>query len=98
MFETIRKSRSVYGKYFYGNEVSAYGQEKGWVDYRTLAKAFDAVLNNDIMRELEKAGFYFDPIQDGSSDYSDEIEEIREKAEQLRELLLRQMGIGSKFI
>ena len=85
MLETIRKSRSVYGKYFYGNEVSAYGQEKGFVDYRTLAKSFDAVLNNDIMRELENAGFYFDTVQDGSSDFSDEINELREAADELRE-------------
>lgn len=84
MYETIRKSRSVYGKYFYGNEVSEYGQENGFVDYRTLAKAFDAVMNNSIMQELESAGFYFDPVQDGSSDYNDEIDELREEAEILR--------------
>ena len=35
-------------KYFYGNEISEYGVKHGYVDYRTLAKAFDAVLNNDI--------------------------------------------------
>lgn len=37
------------GKYFCGNEISDYGQEHGFVDYATLAKAFDAVLNNDII-------------------------------------------------
>ena len=85
MYETIRKRRSVYGKYFYGNEVSEYGKENGFVDYRTLAKAFDAELNNSIMAELESAGFYFEPIQDGSSDYTDEIDELRENADELRQ-------------
>lgn len=37
------------GKYFCGNEVSAYGQENGFLDYATFAKAFDAVLNNNII-------------------------------------------------
>ena len=37
------------GKYFCGNEVSAYGQENRFLDYATFAKAFDAVLNNNII-------------------------------------------------
>ena len=43
----------VHGKYFYGNEISEYGQEHNRVDYRTLSKAFDGVLNNDIMGKTE---------------------------------------------
>ena len=84
MYE-IKKRRSLYGDFFCGNEASSYGKEQGYLDYATFSKAFDAVLNNDIMAALENAGFYFEPIQDGSSDYSDEIDELREKAEQLRE-------------
>ena len=30
--------------YFYGNKISDYGLEHGYVDYATLSKAFDAVL------------------------------------------------------
>lgn len=37
-------------KYFYGNEVSDYGLKNGYVDYRALAKSFDAVLVNDITK------------------------------------------------
>lgn len=85
MSNQIRRSRAVSGEWFYGNEVSDYGKENGYVDYRTLAKAFDAVMNNNIISELENAGFYFDPVQDGSSDYSDEIDELREAAEELRD-------------
>ena len=32
----------IKSKWFYGHEVSPYGQENGYVDYRTLAQAFDA--------------------------------------------------------
>lgn len=37
--------------YFYGHEVSEYGKKHGYIDYRTLSKSFDAVLNNDIMQK-----------------------------------------------
>lgn len=36
-------------KYYYGNAISDYGMEHGYVDYATLAKCFDAVSNDDIM-------------------------------------------------
>ena len=39
-------------KYFYGNEVSEYGLKNGYVDYRTLAKCFDMVLNNNIIGHI----------------------------------------------
>lgn len=85
MYETIRRSRAVYGCHFYGNEVSSYGKENGYVDYRTFSKAFDAVMNNSIMQELEGAGYYFEPVQDGSSDYQDEIDALREEAQELED-------------
>jgi len=50
--------RGVYGEWFYGNEVSDYGKKNGYVDYATLYKAFDAVLNNDIMQETECIGYW----------------------------------------
>jgi hypothetical protein len=84
-YNTSRKSRAVYGNHFYGNEASDYGKEQGYVDYRTFSKAFDAVMNNSIMQDLESAGYYFEPVQDGSSDYSDEIDELREEADELRD-------------
>ena len=34
--------------FFCGNEISAYGQEHNRLDYATFAKAFDAVMNNNI--------------------------------------------------
>ena len=49
---------SVYGEYFYGNKISDYGLKNGFVDYATLAKAFDAVLNNDIMNKTWNIGYW----------------------------------------
>ena len=44
------KTRKLYGTTFYGNEVSEYAKKQGYLDYATLSRAFDAVLNNDIIR------------------------------------------------
>ena len=69
--------------YFYGNKVSEYGIEHGYVDYATLAKAFDAVLNNGIMEATADLG-YWEQVS-GTIDNSEEIEEIREQIEELEE-------------
>ena len=69
--------------YFYGNKVSEYGIKNGFVDYGTLAKAFDAVLNNGIMEATADIG-YWEQVS-GMIDNSEEIEEIREQIEELEE-------------
>ena len=61
-------------KYYYGNAISEYGLENGRVDYATLAKAFDAVLNNDIMNLTYDIGSW-DQVS-GTIDNTDEIEEL----------------------
>ena len=48
----------MFKKYFYGNEISEYGRQHGYVDYRTLAKSFDAVLNNDIINKTSDIGYW----------------------------------------
>lgn len=45
-------------KYFYGNEISKYGLENGYIDYRTLSKSFDMVLNNNIMENTADIGYW----------------------------------------
>lgn len=70
-------------KYYYGNAISEYGMKKGYVDYATLAKCFDAVLNNDIMQLTYDIG-YWDQVS-GIIDNSDEIEELEEKRDELEE-------------
>lgn len=71
----------VHGKYFYGNEISEYGQKEGYVDYATLAKAFDAVLNNGIMRSTRDIGYW--EQESGFIDNSEKIEELQEQKEEL---------------
>lgn len=70
-------------KYYYGNAVSDYGMEHGYVDYATLAKAFDAVLNNDIMDLTYDIGSW--EQVSGIIDNMDEIEELEEKRDELEE-------------
>ncbi len=70
-------------KYYYGNAISAYGMEHGYVDYATLAKCFNAVLNNDIMNLTYDIG-YWEQIS-GIIDNSYEIEELEEKRDELEE-------------
>lgn len=74
----------VHGKYFYGNEISEYGQEHGYVDYRTLAKAFDAVLANDIIAKTDYVVGSWEQ-ESGTVDNSEEIEELREEIDELVE-------------
>lgn len=53
----------LYGTTFCGNEASDYAKQNGYLDYATLAKAFDAVLNNDIMEVTETNGLgFWEPI------------------------------------
>jgi hypothetical protein len=73
----------LHGNYFYGNEISEYGQEHGYLDYRTLVRAFDAVLNNNIMTSTYDIGYW--EQESGFVDNSEEIEELRERIEELEE-------------
>ena len=70
-------------EYFYGNKISEYGVENGRVDYATLAKCFDTVLNNDIMSLTYDIG-YWEQVS-GIIDNTDEIEELEEKRDCLEE-------------
>lgn len=72
----------VHGKYFYGNEISEYGQEHGYVDYRTLAKAFDAVMNNSIIPKTMEVGYW--EQESGMVDHAEEIEELQEKIDSIQ--------------
>lgn len=68
-------------EYFYGNKVSSYGLEHGYVDYATLAKSFDAVLNNDIMSKTYDIGDW--EQVNGFIDNSEEIDELQDKVDEL---------------
>lgn len=67
-------------KYFYGNKISEYGLENGYIDYSTLAKSFDAVLVNDITKLFfaEINGEYSEAELVNGCDYNEEYEEYEE--------------------
>lgn len=82
----------VNGKYFYGNEISEYGIENGYVDYRTLAKAFDAVMANDIISKTSEIGYW--DCYSGSEEYYEDsngnildYDEAREKIDEIDEAM-----------
>lgn len=79
----MAKKKMKEQKYYYGNAISEYGLENGRVDYATLAKAFDAVLNNDIMNLTYDIGSW--EQVSGIIDNTDEIEELEEKRDELEE-------------
>lgn len=71
----------VHGSYFFGNKISDYGLKNGYVDFATLCKSFDMVLNNDLMDTLESNGYYFENVN--IPDFSDEINELEEKIDNI---------------
>lgn len=73
----------VTGKYFYGNKISDYGIKHGRVDYSTLAKSFDCVLNNTIY----SVGWDFDEWEQlsGFVDNTAEIEQLQEQIEDYKD-------------
>lgn len=56
----MKQKLELSGKYFFENRISDYGILHKRLDYYTLAKAFDAILNNDIMPILSKMGYDFE--------------------------------------
>lgn len=70
--------------YFYGHEISDYGVENGYVDYRTLASCFDCILNNDIMQKTYDVG-YWEQIH-GFIDNSEKINENENKIDKLEDV------------
>ena len=82
------KNNKLAGTWFCGNEASDYAKEKGYLDYATLAKAFDAVLNNDIIKNTSDIGYW--DIENGSEEYYEDNDGNRytydEKEERIEEL------------
>lgn len=76
----MKRSEVVFGKYFCGNEISAYGRKNGRVDYATLAKSFDAVLANEI---ISGTGCENWEQENGFIDNSEEIEELQAELDEL---------------
>lgn len=75
---------TIRGKYFYGNKISNYGLQNKRVDYGTLAKCFDAVLNNEIIGVTANIG-YWDMISNGTD--QDQIDMLNDEIEHLTDVL-----------
>lgn len=101
---------NIWGKYFYGNKISDYGIEHKRLDYGTLAKAFDCVLNNSIIGFMpdyweKESGFVdneseIDEINERLSDIEDEmnqlIDESKEETEEYKNLEAEQAELEEK--
>lgn len=63
-------------KYFYGVEISEEEINNGYINYRTLAKSFDAILCNDITKLFftEINGTYQEAELYNGTDYNEEEE------------------------
>lgn len=73
-------------KYFCGNKISEYGLQHGYIDYGTLAKAFNAVLCNDITKLFYSSinGDYSEVEQvSGFIDNQDQIDELQDQIDEL---------------
>lgn len=66
-------TKKLYSSTFYGNEASDYAKENGYLDYATFAKAFDAVMNNDIISKTYDIGYCWEQ-ENGFLDNSEEEE------------------------
>ena len=71
------KRNKLYGTTFCGNEASDYAKEQGYLDYATFAKAFDAVINNNIMENTCEVGFW--EQENGIIDNSEEVDALKEE-------------------
>ena len=84
----MRRNNKLAGTYFCGNEASDYAKETGFLDYATLAKSFDAVLNNEIIQATSDIGYW--DIENGSEEYYEDNNGNRytydEKEERIEEL------------
>lgn len=72
-------------KYYYGNAISDYGMEHGYVDYSTFSKAFNCVLNNEIISTTYDIG-YWNQVS-GQVDNTEEIEELENEEYEEPEIL-----------
>ena len=70
----MEKIKELVGSCFCGNEASDYAKEHGYLDYRTLVKAFDAVPAGNIMNATN----YEDWETENGSDYNEDTEEYAE--------------------
>lgn len=80
----MTRIKGVASDYYYGHKISDYGIENGYVDYRTFAAAFDAVMANNLMSDTDGVVGYWEQVG-GFCDNSYAIAQIEEEIEELEE-------------
>ena len=74
MSSQLKNSIKLYNGKAYGYEVSRYGLENGYLDYRTLSKIVgDCILNNSIVPYI---GFYEWEIENGHEENDEGYYEV----------------------
>lgn len=73
------------GTYFYGHEASDYAKKNGYLDYAAFEKAFNAVLNNNIMDFTNENNIGFWEQENGEIDNSDEIDNLKSQIEEIED-------------
>lgn len=92
------KTRTWQSKHFYGNKISDYGIEQGYLDYGTLSKAFESVLVNNITALFYSnlnTDFIEPELVNGSIDNSEQIqalEDVKTSIEDNFDILCETMG------
>lgn len=80
----MTRIKGVASDYYYGHKISDYGIENGYVDYKTFAAAFDAVMANNLMSDTDGVIGYWKQVG-GFCDNSYAIEQIEEDIEKIEE-------------
>lgn len=71
------KNRVHKSTWFYGNKISPYGLENGYLDYRTLASSFAHVMCNDFLSVSYEHGIYdWDLVSGYDTDDDDDPVEV----------------------
>ncbi len=75
-----KKDKVIHSKYFYGQEIPEKDLQDKRLSYRTLANAFDCVLNNNIIKATSNIG-YWDIVNGSLVSYihNDDYTEITEE-------------------
>ena len=75
------KYNKLHGTTFFGHEASDHAKEKGYLDYGTLAKAFDCICNNGILDSTLNCGYWMQ--EHGAIDNSEAINDLKDQIEEL---------------
>lgn len=83
----MSKNAKLAGVWFCGNEASDYAKENGYLDYATLAKAFDAVDANNIVQKTDGVIGFWEQENGVDNSEEKEIENLKDQISDLEDKL-----------